>query len=62
MTEEQRKLVEALWVIKGECKKYNKCTECPFGNDSICLLQASIPERWDLKSFDETNWSPFRRN
>ncbi|MCR1933556.1 hypothetical protein NSA27_02415 [Clostridium tepidum] len=48
--EDANKLISALKVLKENCKKYDNCTECPFGtNYSDCLIQESIPAGWDIQ-------------
>ena len=43
-----QKLIEALHVIKEECKKNEDCENCLLSIDSVCGLQCSSPDNWEV--------------
>lgn len=49
-------LLEALKVIKEECEKHLKCSECPLRTKSscehLCGIKENNPDRWKLKNED----------
>lgn len=42
-------IVEALFILKKECAQHKKvCNMCPLGIGDTCLVNNSIPSRWDI--------------
>lgn len=50
-----KKLIDALHLIKAECKKHEGCVDCPFyvvREKSACGLRCKNPAAWKIKPFD----------
>lgn len=45
-------LIEALIVIRDECKKHDNCEECPLrdSENNACSLPTASPCNWDLRT------------
>ena len=42
-------LIEALKIIKSECKKYRSCKECPLSNlSNNCAVNSTRPDLWQV--------------
>lgn len=50
--EKQKKIIEALTVIKEECASHGICSMCPLYGDQLhpCKLRDSSPEGWTLNA------------
>lgn len=65
MTDEQRKLLEAMHTIKDYCT-YHSCDKCcfakPDSSDCAFIASGETPNHWGLKPLetDEKNWSVFK--
>ena len=44
------KIIDALQVIKNECKAHSRCSYCPFYTDDTCRIKYVDPEKWQLES------------
>lgn len=62
MTEEQKKLIDALETIKNECLSHaSTCKDCPIYSEKsrgTCGLMNTRADRWKLNK-PETEWRAF---
>lgn len=57
MTDEDKKLIEAAWLIKKNCMNTNTYKKCPFSKTGICKLEdcyffkmkSKIPGDWKIE-------------
>ena len=63
--EERNRLIDALNVIKEECSKYYRCSDCPlrFVSDSgaCCSFGKEDPNKWNIKEKEKGDpWRAFK--
>ena len=59
MSQEEKKiLLNALKVIRTECKKHENCHDCPLCSDEGCKLKIDGPKNWVLAN-EKTQWKAF---
>ena len=56
--EEKKTLLNALKVIRTECKKHESCGDCPLCTDEGCKLKMDAPKDWVLSN-EKTQWKAF---
>jgi hypothetical protein len=58
MKHTKEEIINALKVIKDECKEAESCLNCPFGNlERECLVQEGhVPEDWEINEEPPETW------
>lgn len=58
MKHTKEEIINALKVIKGECKEAETCLNCPFSNlERDCLVQEGhSPEDWEINEEPPEMW------
>lgn len=60
-TEEKKKILNALKVVREECTKHDSdgCLECPLCTDEGCQLKIISPRNWHLANEKKNVWRAF---
>ncbi len=61
-TEEKKKLLNALKLIREECGNFEgkNCEDCPLCTDEGCKLKIETPRKWVLSNERKDIWRAFR--
>lgn len=66
MKHTKEEIINALKVIKEECRSHEECKKCPFCDDSIetptiCMLDRRYaPGEWELNDIKPETWRAFK--
>lgn len=66
MKHTKEEIINALKVIKEECRASEECKECPFCDDSIdyttiCMFDRPIaPAEWGISDIKPETWRAFK--
>lgn len=58
-TEDKKKLLSVLKVLREECNKHENCYKCPLRGNHGCNLSTQRPDKWNLSNANEDIWRAF---